>query len=482
MPASRSAVPPTVAYDGPAHVLVNDLHSRLNPTRVRRVVRPRSAAELPGIVAAARAAGLPICVAGGWHAMGGQQFAEGGLLVDTRDMAAVLGLDAERGLVEAEAGIMWPALIAWLRETQAGGARPWSIRQKQSGADRLTLGGAVAANAHGRGLAMTPFVGDVEALTVVGPDGVLRRCSRDEHAEMFRHVVGGYGLFGIVATVTLRLAPLVRLRRRVVELEVDGLLDAFAERIAAGHLYGDFQFAVDPASDRFLRRGILSAYGPADPGEPEPPTQHALSVEDWRDLSWLAHVDKGRAYDRYAEHYLRTDGQRYWSDLHQLATYEDDYHFALDERMGAACPATEMITELYVPRPALPDFLARARTALRTHDADVVYGTIRLIERDDETALAWAREPWACTILNLHVAHEAKALARAADAFRALIDAAAAFGGSYFLTYHRWATRAQALACHPRLPAFLAAKHRLDPELRFQSEWWRHHERLVGGG
>ena len=56
---------------------------------------------------------------------------------------------------------------------------------------------------------------------------------------------------------------------------------------------------------------------------------------------------------------------------------------------------------------------------------------------------------------------------------------AARRGGSYFLTYHRYATREQVLACHPRLPEFLAAKRMHDPALRFQSEWWRHYDVML---
>jgi hypothetical protein len=67
-------------------------------------------------------------------------------------------------------------------------------------------------------------------------------------------------------------------------------------------------------------------------------------------------------------------------------------------------------------------------------EQDLIYGTIRLIERDDETVLAWAREPWACIIFNLHVTHTADGIARSADTFRALIDLAIAHGGSYYLT------------------------------------------------
>jgi hypothetical protein len=36
---------------------------------------------------------------------------------------------------------------------------------------------------------------------------------------------------------------------------------------------------------------------------------------------------------------------------------------------------------------------------------DVIFGVFRLIEKDDESYLAWAKEPYACIIFNLHVVH-----------------------------------------------------------------------------
>src|SRR3546814_6912863 len=117
-----------------------------------------------------------------------------------------------------------------------------------------------------------------------------------------------------------------------------------------------------------------------------------------------------------------------------------------------------MITERYVPRSRLADFLGAAADGLRRRRAQVVYGTGRLVERDDDSLLAWAREPWACVVFNLHVRHDAAGLAAAADSFRALIDLALAHGGSYHLTYHRWATRGQVEAAHPRFTEFLRAK------------------------
>jgi hypothetical protein len=76
--------------------------------------------------------------------------------------------------------------------------------------------------------------------------------------------------------------------------------------------------------------------------------------------------------------------------------------------------------------------------------------------------------------MNLHVDHSAEGIAKAQREFRGLIDLARARGGSFFLTYHRWASREQLDDCYPQMPEFLRSKREHDPEERFQSEWYRH--------
>jgi FAD/FMN-containing dehydrogenase len=457
-------------------VIVNDIHSQLNEAEVEEVVEADSPEAVQAAIARAREMGRPLAVCGGRHAMGGQQFCAGGLLLDTRGFSRVLAFDGERGTVEVEAGIQWPELYAYL-STSEGGGGAWGFTQKQTGADRLTLGGAISANVHGRALTLRPIVADVESLVLVDASGERRTCSRSLEPELFSLVVGGYGLFGVVYSVKLRLAPRRKLERVVEVRSIDGLIDAFDERIAAGFLYGDFQFATDPASDEFLRTGVFSCYRPVPDDTPVPAGQRALSLDDWQALLVLAHTNKSEAFARYAHHYLATSGQIYYSDGHQMSEYIDDYHVELDRLLGAPNRATEMISELYVPRDRLADFVEEIAGELAR--VDVIYGTIRLIERDDETFLPWARERFACIIFNLHTEHTPEGLERSADAFRSLIDAASRRGGSYFLTYHRWATREQVLRCYPQFPEFLAKKREYDPEERFQSDWYRHYRELL---
>src|ERR1700756_381175 len=111
-------------------VLVNDIHSQLNPTRVDRIIAIDS--EAPRRAAWAAAEGKPICVAGGRHAMGGQQFAGDAALLDMRPMRRVIHLDTTNGVVEAEAGIQWPELIEHLIGMQRGQRAAWGIIQKQT--------------------------------------------------------------------------------------------------------------------------------------------------------------------------------------------------------------------------------------------------------------------------------------------------------------------------------------------------------------
>jgi FAD/FMN-containing dehydrogenase len=463
-------------------VSINDIHSGLNSSHVARVAELSSIDDIAQQLVRTREQGLSAIAAGGRHAMGGQQFAQGGVVLDTRAFNRVLAFDRERGLLEVEAGIQWPELVGFLTgEQDADDPNRWTIIQKQSGADRFSLGGTISANGHGRGLTLAPIVADIEAMMIVDPAGDQVPVSRNVNPELFSLAAGGYGLFGVIGTMTLRLARAQVLERIVEIRNLNGLDQAFAERIRDGYVFGDFQFSIDEHSDGFLSDGVFSCYRPVDPTTPIPADQRTLSQEQWGQLLYLAHTDRAAAYGAYTKHYAATTGQLYRSDTLQMADYQDGYHRAIDSALGAAHPSTEMISELYVPRARLADFMNEAAGLLRNSNVPVIYGTVRLIERDTDSFLAWAREPWACIIFNLCTEHTPDGIARAAHAFRTLIDLAIAREGSYFPTYHRWATLDQLISAHPRFPDFIAAKRDRDPAGIFQSDWYRHYAGLLDG-
>jgi FAD/FMN-containing dehydrogenase len=456
----------------PDSVVLNDVHSQLNPTVPRAVARPRTLQDVQALIRSARSRALKISVAGGRHAMGGQQFAHDGLHIDMGGLRRVLGSDPAAGLLSIEAGADWNDIIA------ATHAMPgqWGIRQKQTGVDAVSLGGSISANAHGRGLAMQPLGDDIEDLTLVTAEGDVVRCSRAAHPELFSLAIGGYGLFGIIYCATLRLARRQRVRRVVDVIDLEDAIAAAYRRAGEGFLYGDFQFAIDPQDDRFLRRGVMASYKPCAAGQPDASAD--LPPEAWLQLLQLAHTDKRQAFQQYASHYLATDGNCYWSDTMQLSTYIPSYAEYLESERVASVPVvkeTLVIGEHYVPPDRLVEFMRRAGEILRSHGTELIYGTIRSIRSDTVSWLPWARDDFACIVFNLRTPHTEAGRQRTADCFRALTDASIGLGGSFFLTYHRHASAAQVEAGYPRFREWLALKRRYDPGELFCSDWYRHY-------
>src|SRR5688500_5423788 len=106
-----------------ACTVVNDVHSGLNATAVKRVLRPESLVQLSESVKTACERRLQVSIAGGRHAMGGQQFLQNGFVLDMTALNRVLHLDPENGIVRIETGASWPRLLEQLEQLQHGQER-----------------------------------------------------------------------------------------------------------------------------------------------------------------------------------------------------------------------------------------------------------------------------------------------------------------------------------------------------------------------
>jgi FAD/FMN-containing dehydrogenase len=458
-------------------VLVNDVHAGLNPTWVRNVVRPGSVAEIQVLTKDCRKHGRSLSVSGSRHATGGQQFAAHSVLLDMREMNHVVDLDNKKGLLQVESGIEWPALIQRYLAAQKNNAA-WGIRQKQGGADHMTLAGALSANAHGHCLGSPPMIGDVEWIDIVTADGKLQRCSRKENSELFALAVGGYGLFGVITNVGLRLVPRGKVRRRVEARTLAELVELVEKRTASGASFGYFQYSIDPTSPEFMRAGVLTTYEPVAPETALGKGSTDLDEDALALLLELAHRNPQRAYTQYAKYELSLDRNVEWSDLHQLSTYPLGYHKNIEKRLGAEFEGADLILEVYVPRDELIPYFEDARRLLLTSEIPLIYGTVRFIEQDRDSFLAWAKKRYACVIFTVHSSSEAHALGKMGEICRQLIRSGVKRSGSFYLTYNRFAAREELDSAYPQFGEFLVLKKKYDPMELFQSDWYRHYKAL----
>ena len=170
---------------------------RTAPTRARVVSTP----DVEVIARAVREAGERGVIARGLgRSYGDPSQNAGGVVIDMTALNRVHKVDADEAIVDVDAGVSLDALVRRLL--------PYGLWVPVlPGTRQVTIGGAIAADVHGKNHhTQGSFGNHVLSMDVLGADGEVRRATPDgENSELFWGVVGGMGLLGIVLRATLKL-------------------------------------------------------------------------------------------------------------------------------------------------------------------------------------------------------------------------------------------------------------------------------------
>ena len=71
----------------------------------------------------------------------------------------------------------------------------------------FTIGGSISVNCHGEDPRFGTIGSTVKSIRVMLADGQIVRCSPNENEDLFHHVIGGYGLFGVMLNAELETSP-----------------------------------------------------------------------------------------------------------------------------------------------------------------------------------------------------------------------------------------------------------------------------------
>jgi cytokinin dehydrogenase len=176
-----------------------DDYGQLVHRRPVAVLRPGSARDIVTMVRFANRTGLRVAMRGQGHSVFGQAQAGDGVVIDSRTLATIHGIEPDRAVVDS--GVRWLELV---RATLAVGLTP-PVNADYLG---LSIGGTLSVG--GIGGATSHFgmlVDNVLELEVVTGEGRLLRCSPTVRPELFNAVLGGLGQFAIIVRATVRLIP-----------------------------------------------------------------------------------------------------------------------------------------------------------------------------------------------------------------------------------------------------------------------------------
>lgn len=170
------------------------------------VVIARSAMQISALLKSAQVYEVPVTVRGGGLTTEGESVAFGGVLLDMTGMSRVLSVDKPGMTVRTQAGIFWHSLAESLRRHGLDYlSAPLNLTSSVGGS--LNVGG-IDVNSPRLGCSADQAV----ALQVVTPTGDIVECTDVENAELFQRVILGYGQFGVITEVTLKVRPYTPLR------------------------------------------------------------------------------------------------------------------------------------------------------------------------------------------------------------------------------------------------------------------------------
>jgi len=429
----------------------------------QRVAHPADENELRDLLAEAAHRNWRVSVMGAGKSQGGLILCDG-LVVSTKRLRRIIEIDPQQLSARVEPGVTWDELRDALLPHGLAACATQSY-------GLFSIGGSVAVNAHGRNVDVGVLAATVQALRVMRADGSVVPADRRTNAALFSLVLGGFGLFGIVTEVKLRLTRNDVYRRAcVAAMPCEEYPRYFAARVAAD---ADLQFhyaRFDVDDERPWQRLFCVDYRRL----PEADAAAAEVPEPREDVAFQRLTLGLFRRFRWARR-LRFGGDLAYRARFRLARRS---HVAKESWQAIARDSgrsVDWLQEFFVPTARFLDFVQRAQAIFRDASWVPLNTTVRFVPRNTDAFLSYARENVFSFVLFFAQRRDAEAVRKTEAVLRRLLDAAIECGGSFYLCYQRIASHEQLRRAHPHIEEFFAMKRALDPQDRFHNQFYGHY-------
>lgn len=311
------------AIDGEGRVLWSNWAGNAHAYPAKRVA-PASEAELVTAMGGPR----PIRPVGSGHSFTALVPTEGTLL----------SLDRLSGLVAHDPAKLTATVRAGTKLSALGPALA-AIGQEMPNLpdiNKQTLAGGLATGTHGTGKGVKALHGEVTAMRLVLPSGVVTECSRDQRSELFHAARVGLGGFGVISEVTLQNRPLSRVKKVVTLVDTEQMLrdwPALAER------HRNAEFLVLP----FTGKSALITHDTTEeavlPRGPDQDVETLMALKNLRDLFEFTPALRRRAAQAamadIPPEVAIDEGWKLLSNERPVRFKEMEYHVPIAEQVGA---------------------------------------------------------------------------------------------------------------------------------------------------
>ena len=121
-------------------------------------------------------------------------------VISTTDFNQIISFNKDNGILVCQSGISFAELLDIIVP------HGWFL-PVTPGSKFVTMGGAVAANVHGKNHHVDGSLSNhILKLTILKANGELIHCSKDDHSDLFDMTCGGMGLTGVITEITIQLS------------------------------------------------------------------------------------------------------------------------------------------------------------------------------------------------------------------------------------------------------------------------------------
>lgn len=335
------------------------------------------------------------------------------------------------------------------------------------GPNIFTVGGSISVNAHGWDK-NTPAVADtVEWFRIALADGTIKRCSLQENFELFHLVLGGYGLFGVILDVGLRVTENHLLQPRYSILPYQALGTHLERQVfnneRAELVYADLEIAPETLFDEV----IISHFERVNQREDLPVVPLQEEKYELRDRLFLNLSRKyqwGKSLRWVLYKALR---------LPNLLLTRNNLMRAPFQRLRYYSPEdVDILQEYFIPREYAIHFIDSVRTIVKRYNANLLNCTVRIVNRSSKTFLNYAKRDSFAFVLYLNVRKDESGKSMDRMMTRELIDTTLSYGGAFYLPYLPHYDREQLRSAYPEIDSFFAAKKNYDPDELFTNYFY----------
>src|SRR5690606_12978681 len=162
---------------------------------------------------------MPISIAGGKYSMGGHTMYPDGIVINMLPYNKIV-IDTLNNTMKIGAGANWSQAIAEVDKCNR------SVKVMQAFSS-FSIGGSISVNGHGWQKNLPPIAATVVSFTLMKANGEVVNCSRQENHELFKLVIGGYGLFGVILDVKLKVVENEALQYKYIRLNPDNYVNHY---------------------------------------------------------------------------------------------------------------------------------------------------------------------------------------------------------------------------------------------------------------